>query len=215
MELNLYDFYNKGYAVTTLSDELIAQLWRIMYLTEWKTNPDNIDEDIPNWLVFDGLENTTSIPTEQLAVRKYLFNTPLELKVFGETLKSSGYFDPLLSALATGKHHNNRWINNVEILSYLPRRNSCDLPWHTDYNGAEDFFVIIYLLEPSENMQGGDIWFGKEDENGHITTIGMENPKNGKAICVNCLNPYFKHKVTKTQDYTRYALNIKFRINKL
>lgn len=218
MEINLHQFYNKGYTVTQLSDELLTMLWRMMYLTDWVPDPGAPGEDVPSWIKLDNLEKIENFPFEHLAIKKYMFSAPIELKEFGQRLLTSGLFDPLLSELCGGKHYDYRWINNIEILSFLPRRNTADIPWHTDFNGAEDFFAIMYLNDLTTDWQpsmGGNIEFGYQDENGIVHPTTAESPDTGKLILVNCQNPYIKHRVNKNTGFTRYALNIKFRINKL
>jgi hypothetical protein len=211
MELNLYDFYTKGYSVTELTDELTSYLWRIIYTTNWKDDRDG--EQVPDWVDLTDFATIDSMPLEQISVRRYLFKTPTELKTFGQKILDSDYFDPLLAELVGNRYFEHRWMIKLEILSYLLRKNTAPLNWHTDYNGAEDFFLLVYLTEPGE-QQGGEIEFGIQDKDGTINTVGIEQPTSGKLICVNCTNPYFKHRVTENSGYTRYALNIKFRINK-
>lgn len=213
MHLNLFDFYSKGYSVSTLPNELVSQLWRIIYSTEWKEDKEFSEGQIPTWIKNDEFENINSIPLEQLTVKKNLFNTPLELKQFGQALLDSGYFNPLLEELITPQFTDYKWLNQIEIISYLIRKNTSDLSWHTDYNGPEDFFVLIYLNE--RDFKGGEIEFGIQDQNRNAKSIGIETPNTGKIICVNCTNPYLVHRVNKDTDGTRYVLSIKFRINKL
>jgi hypothetical protein len=213
MYLNLFDFYSKGYTVSKLPEDLVNQLWRIVYATAWKDDEEFAEGQIPTWIKTDDFEKINTVPLEHLLSKKNLFNAPLELKQFGQALLNSGYFDTLLEELITPYSADYKWLNQIEIISYLLRKNTSDLSWHTDYNGPEDFFVLIYLNDLA--VEGGEIEFGIQDQNRNTNSIGIELPETGKIICVNCTNPYLVHRVNKNTSGTRYVLNIKFRINKL
>lgn len=203
--INIEDYFEKGYSITRVPENLLAKFWMEIYTTTWVTDPESVYKSKPDWYSNVKKYNLDEDGDLQNIVERTYGNeliklAPTTLTDTANELIKLEYFTPL------------RAFKESASLSYLHFWNGAEeIPWHYDTIDGSDTLVFIYLTEEQhwDPLWGGSISFCKELTSGkqHIQTV---LPNNGVMVVVNNSNPLFKHKVEalKNNNINRYTLSL-------
>jgi hypothetical protein len=206
--INLEDYFEKGYSITTLSNDILPKLWLEIYGVNWISDNSSVYKSTPEWYVptriYQELEEDGE--EQNLVERAYgddlIKNAPDSLKQIANEIIHQRYFDPLRS------------LKHKSTLKYLHLWNgSEDIPWHMDTIDSSDTLIFIYLTEELfwQSEWGGSLGIRKELNNAvmYETTV---LPNSGTMVIINNTNPLIKHKVWSLQskEVNRYTFSMCF-----
>jgi len=195
-----FDFFEKGYYITKIPDDIQSELWRLVYTTEWveKTNTTHLQYKteyvkVPSWHPEIVMNSSKPYEGDPYFGSKDPKHHPIELSNIAYKLLDGN----ILNSYRTLK------------LKYLTMWNgSGNLDWHSDINDGTDILVLLYLTEEQEwnNYWGGTIEFRKESDSKYYKLV---QPLNGTMLIVNSTNPLMQHKVTPmlNRNVNRYTFN--------
>ena len=210
MENNMteFDFFERGYYVTTMPKDIEKDLWHLVYTTEWVTlqNSSYLQcyceyGKVPSWHPEIVNNNPKPYPN----------------KDYYHGSKSPEYMHPLLVDIGNRISHISELSTLTKYkdikLKYLANWNgSGDLEWHNDFDDGTELIVLCYLTDELEwKDYGGEIELCKYI-NGDRKYYKKEEPTNGKMIIINNTNPLMLHKVSrmKNRDINRFLFNFTY-----
>jgi hypothetical protein len=199
------DFYEKGYFVTTLPEEIQSKLWRLAYTTEWveKEHATHLQYPteyirVPKW--HPEIVTGKAQPHNQNHYygSKDIDQHPAELVEVANDIINLKIFDVI-------KNYRN------PSLKYLTMWNgSGQLPWHSDIHDSTDMIVLTYLTEEQtwDESWGGTIELRKQ-LNEEQLYYNKLYPMTGVMIVLNNNNPLMQHQVTAmlNKEINRYTFN--------
>jgi hypothetical protein len=199
--INIEDYFEKGFVVTTVPEDLISRFWFEIYSSNWIDDDDKTYKKIPDW--YKLTENEDINESKNLKERR--INTiknkiPDSLVTLSQDLINNKVFDNL------------RYIReNMEFRFSHLWNGAEEIPWHMDSIDGNDVLIFVYLTEePSwDETWGGTLSLCKNLKNKFLyeTTV---LPNNATMVVVNNTNPLIKHKVTSLKNLlvNRYTFSL-------
>ena len=215
-----YKFFNDGYNILQtpkpfydVAKEFLANSTFVG--KDLKIHTDLLPDDIPD----EGYH------TEVWRERMLRHSAPTELKNLANVFLESDIAKSLKQSLANTDNKNHIWVKDIQPVSYFcfdgvesaapDDEDESALVWHTDVRDSADFFCLFYFNSHDnwDPQWGGNILFGKEQEDGRVNKHAAHFPEDGTFVMINNTNPYFKHKVRPTIHHTleRKVISIYFR----
>jgi hypothetical protein len=205
--INLEDYFEKGYSITAVPNDIMPLLWMEIYGSEWVTDASNIYKSTPAWYTPTKIYDLEEDGDDQNIVERVYGNdltsqAPLSLINTANQIINLPYFDPL------------RALKSTATLKYLHLWNGAEsIPWHMDTIDASDTLVFIYLTEePNWNEEwGGCLGLRKELSTTHLYETKVL-PTNGTMVIINNTNPLIKHRVwgLENRAVNRYIFSMAF-----
>jgi hypothetical protein len=200
-------YYDKGYFVSKISNEISALLWNEIYTTEWVADRvENIYKQIPSWYLVSDYPTVTGQNRGQIereVGQTLLDRTP-------ETLKYVGSKITTLPELQFFNTYYRRY--NLEFIDMW--NGSEEIPYHFDSINGSDTLILIYLTEQTywQKEWGGQISL-KKQVGESIIVEDTFNPITGTMLVINNANPLVKHKITKLKnnDVNRYTFSFYYK----
>jgi hypothetical protein len=200
-------YFERGYIISKLPDNLLSKLWAEIYTTDWLQDPEGVYKGKPSWY------NTKKYNIEEDGSLQNLVE-----KTYGSELIINAPDTLLQTANDIVKLNDFNFIKSFKdniVLKYLHMWNGAEeIPWHYDTIDGSDILVFVYLTDTINWLDeyGGRIEFCKEI-NGQQFYTKQLSPKNGTMVIVNNTNPLFKHKVEKMKDMSvnRYTFSFCFK----
>jgi len=207
-QINLENYFDKGFDLFKLPDNIIKKLWLILQDTKWIRDPDNTYKSIPIWYNSEGViyQSQDSGGDRDVVERIYgkslLEKCPKNIIEIAYNIINLNFFDPL------------RFFKKQTELKYIHLWNGAEeIPWHMDTVDGSDTLLLIYLTEQTDwdNNWGGCVGLRKELSN-EIKHEILIQPLSGNTIVINNANPLVKHRVYKLKNtnINRYTLSLCF-----
>jgi len=199
--INIEDYFEKGFVVTTVPEDLISRFWFEIYSSNWIDDGDKTYKKIPDW--YKLTENEDINESKNLKERR--INTiknkiPDSLVTLSQDLINNKVFDNL------------RYIReNMEFRFSHLWNGAEEIPWHMDSIDGNDVLIFVYLTEETswDETWGGTLSLCKnlKDKFLYETTV---LPNNATMVVVNNTNPLIKHKVTSLKNLlvNRYTFSL-------
>jgi hypothetical protein len=209
--INIEDFYEKGYAITSLSHEILPLFWLEIYSTEWVKDPENVYTNIPKWkheakkiqegLLLSGTDDQSAI--EKFYAKSYMDSAPDSIKKLSHSITKT----PELKQLEN--------IRGKLVLNNLILWNGAErIPYHFDTIDGTDILVLIYLTEEFfwNKEWGGWISVCKDYNDKRLYETEVI-PNNGVMLIINNSSPLFKHCVYKLENknVNRYTFSFSYK----
>jgi len=210
-KLNVYEFYNIGYTIGFVPNDLTKKCFDIINKTDWLN--DGYYPNYAKWSVLPNSQNSIDDYYEEIIRGRMSYGrSPVDIKNLANEFIDLDFFDTMKDALVKKQHKEFRSIRNIKPYSFGLWNGQENLNWHNDFNDTTDFFILIYFneYETWDKSWGGQIHIGKKDEDENIIEVGLHYPINATFICVNNSNPLLYHKVSAC-DPTRNRYTFAFR----
>jgi len=201
MMINIEDYFEKGFVVTTVPEDLISKFWFEIYSSNWIDDGDKTYKKIPDWYKLtenEDINESKNLKERRISAIKN--KIPDSLVTLSQDLINNKVFDNL------------RYIReNIEFRFSHLWNGAEEIPWHMDSIDGNDVLIFIYLTEEvswDENW-GGTLSLCKnlKDKFLYETTV---LPNNATMVVVNNTNPLIKHKVTSLKNLlvNRYTFSL-------
>jgi hypothetical protein len=199
--INIEDYFEKGFVVTTVPENLVSRFWFEIYSSNWVDDSEATYKKIPDWYKLTEFGNEN----EPRNLKERRINTiknkiPDSLVTLSQDLMNNTMFDNL------------RYIReNIEFVFSHLWNGAEEIPWHIDSPDGNDILIFIYLTEETrwEESWGGTLSLCKnlKDKYLYETTV---LPNNATMVIVNNTNPLIKHKVTSLKNLlvNRYTFSL-------
>jgi hypothetical protein len=199
--INIEDYFEKGFVVTTVPENLISRFWFEIYSSNWVDDSEATYKKIPDWYKLPEFGNEN----ESRNLKERRINTiknkiPDSLVTLSQDLMNNMMFDNL------------RYIReNIEFVFSHLWNGAEEIPWHVDSFDGNDILIFIYLTEETrwDESWGGILSLCKnlKDKYLYETTV---LPNNATMVIVNNTNPLIKHKVTSLKNLlvNRYTFSL-------
>lgn len=202
-------YYDQGYFLTRLPDNILSLLWKEIYTTEWVADTaEGIYTQIPSWYQSDLLKDLD-------ISGKY--RRDFERQIGKEvTEKAPASFINIARELVTTENFEffNNYYTDSQVLYVDLWNGSEEIPYHFDTINGADTLVLIYLTdEPKwDNSWGGQISL-KKQVGDVIITEDTYNPTNGTMLVINNTNPLVTHRVRAMADKSinRYTVSFNYK----
>jgi hypothetical protein len=201
MMINIEDYFEKGFVVTTVPEDLISRFWFEIYSSNWVDDGDKTYKKIPDWYKLtenEDINESKNLKERRISAIKN--KIPDSLVTLSQDLINNKVFDNL------------RYIReNIEFRFSHLWNGAEEIPWHMDSIDSNDVLIFIYLTEePSwDETWGGTLSLCKnlKDKFLYETTV---LPNNATMVVVNNTNPLVKHKVTSLKNLlvNRYTFSL-------
>lgn len=204
--INIEDYFEKGYVVTHVPDELLSKFWREIYTTEWVEDETKVYKSHPSWYTVNIDKQYDNREIQNRSERKYgdefFSHAPESVRAIARELLDNKYFDPL------------KYYKPSATLKYLHVWNGAEeIPWHMDAVDGSDILIFVYLTEETEwdDDWGGCLGLRKELSTDNLYETKVQ-PLNGTMVVINNANPLIKHKVWPliNQNVNRYIFSMCF-----
>lgn len=196
----LEDYFERGYIVSKVSQDIISRLWTEIYLADWIKDPENRYKEKPSWYYVKNYINDVHLRTEKLYSSEIMARAPASLIETAAEIIKKPEFDFL------------RTLNDSATVRYVHMWNGAeDISWHCDVVDGSDTMVFVYI---TDSVKWQDSWGGRlslckqlRGENLFETTV---SPENGTMVIINNRNPLFKHQVErlKSLEINRYTFSL-------
>ena len=183
-----FDYYEKGFVITKIPEELLLFFWSEIYTTNW-IKSKSCFQTVPDWYIEN--QQSVSVPAdshiqecEYQANKLNLQNSPASLRVLANNLICSSIFDFLRT---TRPEHQ---ISNIHLWNGAE-----DGIFHQDVIDGTNTLVLCYLADEDWKEEwGGSLTVTKKllDKDVYTTKV---LPNAGTMIIINNDNPLFMHKV--------------------
>ena len=201
MMINIEDYFEKGFVVTTVPEDLISKFWFEIYSSNWIDDGDKTYKKIPDWYKLtenEDINESKNLKERRISAIKN--KIPDSLVTLSQDLINNKVFDNL------------RYIReNIEFRFSHLWNGAEEIPWHMDSIDGNDVLIFVYLTEePSwDETWGGTLSLCKnlKDKFLYETTV---LPNNATMVVVNNTNPLVKHKVTSLKNLlvNRYTFSL-------
>jgi len=201
MMINIEDYFEKGFVVTTVPEDLISKFWFEIYSSNWIDDGDKTYKKIPDWYKLtenEDINESKNLKERRISAIKN--KIPDSLVTLSQDLINNKVFDNL------------RYIReNIEFRFSHLWNGAEEIPWHMDSIDGNDVLIFIYLTEEVswDETWGGTLSLCKnlKDKFLYETTV---LPNNATMVVVNNTNPLVKHKVTSLKNLlvNRYTFSI-------
>jgi len=201
MMINIEDYFEKGFVVTTVPEDLISKFWFEIYSSNWIDDGDKTYKKIPDWYKLtenEDINESKNLKERRISAIKN--KIPDSLVTLSQDLINNKVFDNL------------RYIReNIEFRFSHLWNGAEEIPWHMDSIDGNDVLIFIYLTEEVswDETWGGTLSLCKnlKDKFLYETTV---LPNNATMVVVNNTNPLIKHKVTSLKNLlvNRYTFSL-------
>ena len=201
MMINIEDYFEKGFVVTTVPEDLISKFWFEIYSSNWIDDGDKTYKKIPDWYKLtenEDINESKNLKERRISAIKN--KIPDSLVTLSQDLINNKVFDNL------------RYIReNIEFRFSHLWNGAEEIPWHMDSIDGNDVLIFVYLTEePSwDETWGGTLSLCKnlKDKFLYETTV---LPNNATMVVVNNTNPLVKHRVTSLKNLlvNRYTFSL-------
>lgn len=201
MMINIEDYFEKGFVVTTVPEDLISKFWFEIYSSNWIDDGDKTYKKIPDWYKLtenEDINESKNLKERRISAIKN--KIPDSLVTLSQDLINNKVFDNL------------RYIReNIEFRFSHLWNGAEEIPWHMDSIDGNDVLIFIYLTEEVswDETWGGTLSLCKnlKDKFLYETTV---LPNNATMVVVNNTNPLVKHKVTSLKNLlvNRYTFSL-------
>ena len=199
--INIEDYFEKGFVVTTVPEDLISRFWFEIYSSNWIDDGDKTYKKIPDWYKLNENEDINeSKNLKERRIHTIKNKIPESLVTLSQDLINNKVFDNL------------RYIReNIEFRFSHLWNGAEEIPWHMDSIDGNDVLIFIYLTEEVswDETWGGTLSLCKDlqDKFLYETTV---LPNNATMVVVNNTNPLIKHKVTSLKNLlvNRYTFSL-------
>jgi hypothetical protein len=203
--INLEDYFEKGYVVTTIPQDIMPLLWMEVYGTDWvPDNPNmyNTYKSIPSWYTLTKGNVQEDSVLDRLLCKETTSRAPATLLDVANKIINLPCFNTLQAFKTTAE------------LTYLHLWNGAEsIPWHMDTVDSSDTLVLVYLTEETvwNEEWGGCLGLRKELATGNLYETKVL-PNNGTMVIVNNANPLIKHKVWALENsaVNRYTFSMSY-----
>lgn len=202
--INIESYFEKGYEVTTIPQELLPEFWMEVYTTEWVTDSSQTYKTMPSWYNVKKIYNDDQIRniSEKSYGAELIEQAPQSLWDLANKIISLPYFDTL------------RYFKPEHTIKQLHIWNGAEeIPYHTDAVDGSDTLILIYLTEEPNWKEewGGCLGLCKELSTGKCYETKIL-PNNGTMVVINNTNPLMKHRVWElsNQNVNRYTFGFGF-----
>ena len=201
MMINIEDYFEKGFVVTTVPEDLISRFWFEIYSSNWVDDGDKTYKKIPDWYKLtenEDINESKNLKERRISAIKN--KIPDSLVTLSQDLINNKVFDNL------------RYIReNIEFRFSHLWNGAEEIPWHMDSIDGNDVLIFVYFTEePSwDETWGGTLSLCKnlKDKFLYETTV---LPNNATMVVVNNTNPLINHKVTSLKNLlvNRYTFSL-------
>ena len=201
MMINIEDYFEKGFVVTTVPEDLISRFWFEIYSSNWIDDGDKTYKKIPDWYKLtenEDINESKNLKERRISAIKN--KIPDSLVTLSQDLINNKVFDNL------------RYIReNIEFRFSHLWNGAEEIPWHMDSIDGNDVLIFVYFTEePSwDETWGGTLSLCKnlKDKFLYETTV---LPNNATMVVVNNTNPLINHKVTSLKNLlvNRYTFSL-------
>jgi hypothetical protein len=199
--INIEDYFEKGFVVTTVPEDLISRFWFEIYSSNWIDDGDKTYKKIPDWYKLtenEDINESKNLKERRISAIKN--KIPDSLVTLSQDLINNKVFDNL------------RYIReNIEFRFSHLWNGAEEIPWHMDSIDGNDVLIFVYLTEETswDETWGGTLSLCKNLKNKFLyeTTV---LPNNATMVVVNNTNPLIKHKVTSLKNLlvNRYTFSL-------
>jgi hypothetical protein len=208
--MNIQDrYYEHGFFITKISNDLKTLLWNEIYATEWVDDQiENLYKKIPNWYLTSHSHSIDSSGAtrktfEREIGKDVLSRVPASLLEIGNNVANS-------DELTFFK----KYYNSNELM-YVDLWNGAEeIAYHFDTINGADTLILIYLTEEQEWREdwGGQISLKKEVGSVIINEETID-PNNGTMLVINNANPLIQHKVKAlvNENVNRYTFSFNYK----
>ena len=237
---DVFKFHELGFNVGILPKNIAEEAKTIIKNTVFKNNAfnNNLSNKFPaaaSWsqLSYDTLSSiipSTDVNNEEeikniFSLNDFIFkerlrelycynNAPLEVKNLSNKIITTEFFNNLKYSFVRSQFKNNNWLRTIKPFTFGLWNGADDLPWHNDTDDYCNMNVLLYFNDEDvwQEEWGGQICFGKEQENGEIYKIHQHFPIDSSFVCINNYNPLMKHKtVPNINSKNRYTFSFKYK----
>ena len=199
--INIEDYFEKGFIVTTVPENLISKFWFEIYSSNWVDDDDATYKKIPDWYkLTDFVNENKSKNLKEREIYTIKNKIPDSLATLSQDLINNKMFDNL------------RYIReNIEFRVAHLWNGAEETPWHMDSPDENDILIFVYMTEEASwnESWGGTLSLCKnlKDKFLYETTV---LPNNATMVIVNNTNPLFKHKSTSLKNLlvNRYTFSL-------
>jgi Rps23 Pro-64 3,4-dihydroxylase Tpa1-like proline 4-hydroxylase len=200
-------YFNDGYILTELPQDLISKFWYEIHTTNW-IKSKSFYNDVPEWYAennkYINIQGEDAhLESERIINKTNFANAPQTVHSLARDVSNLSVFDHLKTLR-----------NNLDT-SYIHVWNGtdADTDFHQDVIDGSNILVLCYFTdEPSWDPKwGGSITVRKRVMDNTIFERKVL-PNNGVMLIVNNDNPLFMHKVEKMYaDVNRYTFAFSYK----
>jgi len=147
MMINIEDYFEKGFVVTTVPEDLISKFWFEIYSSNWIDDGDKTYKKIPDWYKLtenEDINESKNLKERRISAIKN--KIPDSLVTLSQDLINNKVFDNL------------RYIReNIEFRFSHLWNGAEEIPWHMDSIDGNDVLIFIYL---TEEVSWDETWGG-------------------------------------------------------
>lgn len=197
--INIENYFEKGYEVTAVPQDLLPEFWMELHTTEWVVDSSATYKTMPSWYNVKKIYSDDQIRniSEKSYGAELIAQAPKTLWDLANKVINLSYFDTL------------RYYKPNHTIKQLHIWNGAEeIPYHTDAVDGGDTLILIYLTEELDWQEdwGGCLGLRKELSTGAEYETKVL-PNNGTMVVINNTNPLMKHRVWKlvNRNVNRYT----------
>lgn len=199
--LDIEDYFEKGFTLTSIPQDILPEFWMEIYSTEWVTDTSATYKTLPSWYNVKKIYSDNQIRniSEKSYGAELIAQAPKSLWDLANKVITLPYFDTLRYYKPNHKIKQMHIWNGAE-----------EIPYHTDAVDGGDTLVLIYLTEEQHWLEewGGCLGVRKELVSGSLYETKIL-PNNGTMVVINNSNPLMKHRVWElvNRNVNRYTVS--------
>jgi hypothetical protein len=169
LNFNINQFFKDGYAVSSIDKNFCDEMLKIIRREQFF----KADQEQVGW-------------KDPMVLHWEKNNQPSLFHYYWKYLSSSNYFSFF-------RNHFGDFSQGLPMSNKF--KDGDGMAWHSDYLDGSFMTTMLYLSKDFYSItDGGYLSVGVESNN-KVFTLNTILPQHGTLVCVNNLNPIFKHKV--------------------